>query len=262
MTQIGESIAVIPPGGKEKCAFCGRDHQKEKAAEEHNFPRDMKTLKKEGRIYSIDKYSSYYPGTGLPPLVEWEREITKTGGYKAAAHHCIALKTVSAHEISGELNDAGYDPNRGSNCSWLPYSTVQFSRARAYDRPLQKHRGGHAKTYFDKVLEHLDKVSKLVKAEFCYEEKTADKATLLYYMELQERRIWRGLANARMKAYHLYNNSYLDPDVPWGYYEQEKGKTKEDLIGMPSPPDDEAAESESSEDPESSEDEKSSEDQE
>ncbi len=32
MTQMGESVAVILPGGKEKCAFCDKDHQKEEKA--------------------------------------------------------------------------------------------------------------------------------------------------------------------------------------------------------------------------------------
>ena len=250
MTQIGESVAIIPPGGTEKCVFCHKDHQKKKAASKHNFARDMGMLKKEGRAYSIQNYSSYYPGANIPPLTEWQSDISLTGGYKAAAHHCIALKTVSDHESSGELKEAEYNPNRGSNCSFLPYSKIQFSRARAYNKPLQKHRGGHTDAYFDKVREHLDRVGKLIKADFCDNEQTADKATLLYYMQLQESAIWRGLAKHKMKAYHLYNTSYLDPDAPWGDHEYEEGKSKEDVIGSASTPDDEIAEHESADDPE------------
>ena len=250
MTQVGESIASIPPGGKEKCAFCQKNHQENKPAGRFNFPRNMATLKKEGRAWSIQHYSRYYPGVNAPPLVEWQSDISKTGGYKAAAHHCIALKTASQHEISGELNDAGYDPNRGSNCSWLPYSKIQFSRARAYNKALQKHRGGHTDAYFGKVLDHLDKVAKLVKADFCDKDNLTDKKTLLYFMELQERSIWQGLAKANMKAYHLYNNSYLDPDADWETFDYEKGKSKQDVIGIPATSDDDKAEQESAEDPE------------
>lgn len=250
MTQIGEAVAIIPPGGKEKCVFCQKDHQEKKAAAKSTFDRDMTKLKKEGRAYSIENYSSYYPGANLPPLVEWEADILKTGGYKAAAHHCIALKTVSNHKISGELKEAGYNPNRGSNCSWLPYSQIQFSRARAYKKPMQKHRGGHTDAYFDKVLEHVDNVSKLIKNDFCDNEKTADKETLLRYMGLEEESIWRGLAKHKMRAYHLYNTSYLNPDAKWGEHDYEKGKTEHDVIGMPSTADDAKAENESSDDPE------------
>jgi hypothetical protein len=252
MTQIGESVSVIPPGGKEKCVFCKKDHQHSEKAAKADFPRDMSKLKKEGRVYSISNYSSHYPGVNMPPLVEWaKKDVTKTGGYKAAAHHCIALKSVSQHEISGELKEAGYDPNRGSNCSWLPYSKPQFSRARAYNKALQKHRGGHTNSYFEKVVEHLDKVSKLTADEFCNEDETTSKEDLLYFMELQEKAIWRGLSNSFMNAYHLYNVSYLDPKAAWGSFEYENGKSKADVKGAPPPSiDDEQAESESSEDPE------------
>lgn len=250
MTQIGETVAIIPTGGTEKCVFCQKNHQQEKAAVKHKFAREMEMLKKEGRAYSITHYSSHYPGVNMPPLVMWQSDITLTGGYKAAAHHCIALKTASDHEISGELNEAGYNPNRGSNCSWLPYSKIQFSRARAYQKPLQKHRGGHTDTYFDKVLEHLDRVGKLIEKDFCNNKKTADKAMLLYYMELQEKAIWQGLAKHKMKAYHLYNTSYLDPNADWGTHEYEEGKTQQDVIGSPSTTDDETAENESADDPE------------
>lgn len=250
MTQIGETVAIIPSGGTEKCVFCQKNHQQEKAAGAHKFERDMDMLKKQGRTYSIANYADRYPGAHLPPLVEWQSDITHTGGYKAAAHHCIALKTASAHEISGELNEAGYNPNRGSNCSWLPYSKIQFSRARAYNKPLQKHRGGHTDAYFDKVLEHLDKVGKMIKNDFCDKDKTADKAILLEYMEIQEKAIWQGLAKHKMKAYHLYNTSYLDPDATWGTHEYEEGKTKQDVIGSPSTIDDADAENESADDPE------------
>ncbi|HWV13823.1 MAG TPA: AHH domain-containing protein [Cellvibrio sp.] len=249
MSQIGESIAVIPPGGKEKCCFCGKDHQQKKAAAKADFPRNMSMLKSQGRAYSIANYSGRYPGDNMAPLVEWQADITKTGGYKAAAHHCIALKSVSQHKISGELKAAGYDPNRGSNCSWLPYSSEQFSRARAYSKPLQKHRGGHTDAYFAKVLEHIKQVEKLIATDFCSENETASKQALLEYMEAQEKKIWLGIATASDNAYHLYNTSYLDPDADWGSFDFEGGRKKQDVVGSSIDPD-AGAEAASADDPE------------
>lgn len=249
MSQIGESVAVIPPGGKEKCCFCGRDHQQKKAAAKADFPRNMNRLKSQGRAYSIANYSSRYPGEDKAPLVEWQADITKTGGYKAAAHHCIALKSVSQHEISGELKAAGYDPNRGSNCSWLPYSSEQFSRARAYGKPLQKHRGGHTDAYFTQVLTHIDQVADLIEGDFCSKDKTCSKQDLLNMMTQQERKIWSNIASASRVAYHLYNDSYLDPDADWASFDFEKGRTKQDVVGS-SQDSDVDAEAESAEDPE------------
>lgn len=254
MTQLGEGISVvIDKPGNEKCVFCKKDHQDTKKAGPAKFERDMTKLKNEGRAYTIENYSSRYPAIDIPPLVKWEKDITKTGGYKAAAHHCIALKCASKHELSGEFKAAGYDPNRGSNCSWLPYSQVQFSRARAYLKPLQKHRGGHTDAYFEKVDEHLDKITKLIKKKFCTDNKKAGKETMLNYLLLQEKDIWQGLADPGMNAYHLYNKSYLDPKAGWGTFDYEKGKTEGEVKGTPSPADDDnKAEKESKNDPETS----------
>jgi hypothetical protein len=217
----------------------------------------MTKLKKEGREYTISHgdRANYYPAKTLPPLVDWQKDITKTGGYKAAAHHCIALKCISNHSISGELKDAGYDPNNGRNCSWLPYSKLQFSRARAYAMPLQKHRGGHTAAYFGKVSKHIDEISNLIEDKFCLEEQTPDKKTLLQYIGRKEDKIWKGIADPDQNAYHLYNTSYLDPTKPWGYpfpgHNFEVGKSQLDVIGIPTPvADDEAAEKESEMDPE------------
>jgi len=252
MTQIGESVSVIPPSGKQKCVFCNEDHQKEKAAAKASFPRDMTKLKNEGRQYSRENYSSYYPDENKPPLVKWQKIITITGGYKAAAHHCIALKSVGNHEISGELKEADYNPNRGSNCCWLPYSSPQFSRARAYNKALQKHRGGHTNAYFTKVDKHIQKVSDLIEDNFCFEDKVVSKEILLEYMKIQEKMIWQGLASHVMEDYHLYNKSYLNPDAQWGAYDYEKGKTKNDVTKENTPlADDIQAESESENDSES-----------
>jgi len=256
MTQIGEAVAVIIAGGEEKCAFCGKDHQKEEAAEKTTFKRNMTTLKKEGRAYSIENYSVFYPSEKLPPLVEWDKEPHKSltkGGYKAAAHHSIALCSLDNHAISGELKEAGYDPNRGSNCAWLPYSDSQFSRARAYDRPLQKHRGKHIAIYFTQVEMHLEKISSIVEKVFCNNNKTPSKEKVLYYMLLQEKAIWSRLKNPRKVEYHLYVESYLEPsltDAPWGTYEYEKDKNMHDLLGMAESSDDDSAESDNKDDPE------------
>ena len=54
-----------------------------------------------------------------------------------------------------------------------------------------------------------------------------------------------------MSAYHLYNNSYLDPLAPWESFDWEEGKTKADYVGAVTPAaDDDDAESASAEDPE------------
>ncbi len=45
------------------------------------------------------------------------------------------------------------------------------------------------------------------------------------------------LANSRQSAYHLNNNSYLDPDAEWGMYDYEKGKSEENIIVKFSPVD-------------------------
>ena len=63
-----------------------------------------------------------------------------------------------------------------------------------------------------------------------------------------------GVAAAFDTAFQLYNTSFLDPRSPWGTYDEEKGKTKADYLGLPITPaqvaDDEAAEAESADDPE------------
>jgi hypothetical protein len=257
MTQFGESVAKSAEGPK-KCIYCGKDHKKQDPAPKHNFERDMNKLKSEGRAHTIATGARVmkYPSSRLPPLVEWQRDILATGGYKAAAHHCIALKSASEHKISGELKEAGYNPNRGSNCCWLPYSAAQFTRARAYkeeygkDSALQKHRGGHTNAYFDKVIEHLDEVQKRIAEEFCFKEPVT-KEDLLDYMEMEEDDIWDGLTDPSMDAYHLYNTSYLDPTAAWGSFPAEEGRIPSDVIGTLSPiEDDEKAEKESENDPE------------
>ncbi len=251
MTQVGEGVSISVEGPK-KCIFCGQTHQKEKPAPKHTFPRDMNKLKSEGRKHTkvTGARKMKYPSDKLAPLVEWQQDILATGGYKAAAHHCIALKSASEHAISGELNEAGYDPNRGSNCCWLPYSAAQFTRARAYEKPLQKHRGGHTNAYFDKVKEHLDELQKRIGEEFCFKEPLS-KEDVLDLAEMEEDDIWDGLTDPEMDAYHLYNTSYLEPRAPWGTFPAEKYMQKSDIIGTLSPvEDDNNAENESENDPE------------
>lgn len=257
MTQIGESVTVIVGSdATEKCVFCEKDHQDEKAAGPASFPRNMSKLKSEGRTETIGKDGrvARYPSSDRPPLVEWSRDISKVGGYKAAAHHCIALKTVSNHRISGELKEAGYDPNNGYNCIWLPYSQGQFVRARAYYKPLQKHRGGHTDQYFTTVKKHVDKIGDDVAKKFCTESKKASKERLLRYTQNAERWVWMGVASASDVAYHLYNTSYLDPTKPWGWYDEEKGRSRADVLADANDPaalaDDAKAAAESAEDPE------------
>jgi len=257
MTQIGESVALIVDtgGDKETCIFCESDHQEDEAAPAHKFERSMYKLKREGRVETIALgRSPKYPDEAKPPLVEWSKDISTTGGYKAAAHHCVALKTASEHRISGELKEAEYDPNDGSNCIWLPYSKLQFIRARAYSKPLQKHRGGHTDQYFTTVKKHIDKVADNISGKFCSENNKASKEILLRYIKAEEKHIWMGVASAFIPAYQLYNASFLDPQAPWGTHDEEIGKTKADYLGLPVAPaqmaDDEAAEAESADDPE------------
>lgn len=256
MTQIGEGVGpgVLSGAGDEECIFCGEDHQDEEPEPPHNFPRDMGKLKKEGRSYTkSNARGAKYPDVGMPPLVEWSSDITETGGYKAAAHHCIALKTASEHKLSGEMHAAGYDPNRGSNCIWLPYSRQQFVRARAYLKPLQKHRGGHTDQYFLKVKAHLDQVLKLVEEAVCPDEE-ATKDMLLTFLSAQENALWSGVANPFAAAYHLYNDSYLEPMAPWGSFAPEEvnlnGKPLSRAEVLRIKPNDGSAEAESAEDPE------------
>jgi hypothetical protein len=233
MTQLGESVSVAidTPENPEKCVFCAKDHQDEKPAPKHKFPRDMSKLKREGRSESIALgRGSRYPGEDVPPLVEWESDITRTGGYKAAAHHCIALKSASDHEISGELKQAKYDPNDGSNCIWLPYSQMQFVRARAYSKPLQKHRGGHTDQYFTTVTEHISRVAKKVATKLCTENKKASEEQLLRFVKQEEKSIWLGVASATDVAFQLYNHSFLNPKAPWGTFPEEAGASQQDVL--------------------------------
>lgn len=191
----------------------------------------MSKLKREGRSDTISAgRSGRYPSENLPPLVEWGSDIAETGGYKAAAHHCIALKSVSEHEISGELHQAKYDPNDGSNCIWLPYSQLQFVRARAYSKPLQKHRGGHTDQYFTTVTEHINRVAKKVATKLCTQNKKATEDQLLRYMKQEEKSLWLGVASATDVAFHLYNHSFLNPAAPWGTYPEEVGVSRQDYL--------------------------------
>jgi len=252
MTQLGEGVAmsIDAPAGPEKCIFCGKTHQDEKAASAHTFPRVMSTLKDGGRAYTKDAKSGrslYYPAVDKPPLVEWNSGIP-TGGYKAAAHHCIALKTASNHKLSGEIHAAGYDPNRGSNCIWLPYSRPQFIRARALGRGLQKHRGGHTDAYFQTVAKHLDRLSTFVATTFCPSQEVCSKDEFLEVITTQENQIWNGVAKVVQNDYKLYNESYLDFKAMWGSFDEEKGHSSQDILGAV--PNDGSAESDSAEDPE------------
>jgi hypothetical protein len=257
LSQIGESVSIDIDTSKPKieCVFCGKKHQDEAAAEPYKFKKSMKTLKENGRKISQTIFSRLiaYPQQNIPPLVEWSSNsnLTSIGGYKAAAHHCIAFSKIDNHKISGELHKAGYDPNGGYNCIWLPYSRKQFIRARAYGKGLQKHRGGHTKQYFITVEKHIDRISDNVKKKFCFSDKKVSKALLIKYISLQEQSLWRGVASAKIPAYQLYNNSFLDPNVDWGTYNEEKDITKDEYLGIEIPfSDDDAAEQESKEDPE------------
>ena len=76
-------------------------------------------------------------------------------------------------------------------------------------------------------------------------------ARLLSFMESEEKKIWHGLATPSMEAYHLYNQSYLDPKMPWGKYPYEEGKDRSVVIGTATPADDDTkAQEESENDPE------------
>src|SRR5436189_6201269 len=103
--------------------------------------------------------------------------------------------------MSGELHAAGYNPNEGSNCGWLPYSYEQFLRARAYGKALQKHRGGHTDSYFQTVAQHIETVAEMLTQKFCPAE-GPDKDTVVRYMKFQERRIWLGIASAKKSEFH------------------------------------------------------------
>lgn len=204
-----------------QCIFCHADHQDEEAAPPHTFNRQgMDKLKREGRAECKANRSNFYPGESMAPLEPWVAGKTAIG-YKAAAHHCLALSTVSEHRISGELHAAGYDPNRGTNCIWLPYSATQFSKARAYDKPLQKHRGRHTSSYFNAVKKHIDHVADRVGVIFCTRKMKIPKERLLRYMLHQEHVVWHKIASAKDTDYHLYATSFQDPHAPWGTYEKE-----------------------------------------
>lgn len=255
MTQLLEPATGpgVDTKGDKKCIFCGSAHQDQAPAGPHTFDRNMPKLKREGRQETIALgRASRYPAPDKPPLVDWPKDISEVGGYKAAAHHCIAFKSVSAHDLSGELNEAGYDPNAGSNCIWLPFSRPHFIRARAYTRPLQKHRGGHADKYFRAVDKHLNRVAETVAKTACKRGKKATREQLLQYMKTQEKQVWLAVAACATPDYHLYTESFLDPAAPWGAYDEEAGKAKADICGAAQDPsalsDDVAAEAESADD--------------
>lgn len=240
MTQVGEGTQVtiisIEVGQGKECVFCGKSHQDEDPLEKFTFKRNMQKLKNEGRSVTIaGSRAMRYPGEDKPPLTDWKSDpLLKSGGYKAAAHHCIALSTLSDHEISGELHAAGYDPNNGNNCIWLPYNQEQFMRARAYGpfRGMQKHRGKHAGTYFEMVKSHLGRVTQLVELGFCKHQRKVSKGRLLRYMRYTENNLWGHVANATDTAYFLYTeSSFLDPRPPWGAYPEEEGITETEYLG-------------------------------
>ncbi len=250
MTQLGEGVAIgLAPAGDKPCVFCQESHQDKKKAPAHNFPRAMSKLKSEGRQVTLaTDRKAFYPGIAMSPLVEWSSNIQLTGGYKAAAHHCIALKTASDHRLSGEIHEAGYDPNRGGNCIWLPYSLPQFIRARAYGRGMQKHRGGHTDQYFETVAKHLDLLAQQVENKFCAQDKKCSKEEFLALITQRETDIWVGVAMVPSNSYKLYNQSYLDFRAPWGSFDDENGHSTGEILGAT--PHDEGAEQESAEDPE------------
>lgn len=262
MPQFGEGIAVaiinVKNEDKQECVFCEKKHQDEEAAKKHTFERNMSTLKSEGRrVTRTSSRIMRYPDADKPPLVDWKSDPKlKLGGYKAAAHHCIALETVSKHPMSGELHAAGYDPNGGNNCIWLPYNREQFIRSRAYGRfrALQKHRGGHTNSYFQQVENHLERVAESVEKKCCKRNEKVSRKRLLRYMSFAENKLWEIIARATDSPYHLYSESFLDPNVPWGAYEEEQGINKNDYLGVDLSDgllaDDDAAESENEEDPE------------
>lgn len=252
MTQVGESVTVFIPEdqGPEKCVFCEKDHDNEKPST-HTFPRDMSKLKREGRDFCKQKRLSRYVSMDAPPLVEWGPDITI--GFKAAAHHCIALETISKHRISGKAKKAGYDPNRGSNCVWLPYNRNQFSRARAHGKPLQKHSGGHLDGYFKTVETFLEQVAGKVIREFCTQSKGLDKASFDRYMLGIEGQIWVGVSRAVQDKYRLHGDGvFQDCNAEWGTFDEENGLTRASFLKSSGSgtPKDNSAESSSSDDPE------------
>jgi hypothetical protein len=131
---------------------------------------------------------------------------------------------------------------------------LQFIRARAHSKPLQKHRGGHTNQYFKTVEKHIDRVSDNIAKKFCTEKEKAPKERVLRFIKNEEKQIWMAVAAAFDVAYHLYNTSFLDPSLPWGSYDEEAGKRQSDYLGTPLSPQviasDESAGAESAEDPE------------
>jgi len=260
MTQVGEGIAVTliaKVDDPEECIFCHKKHQDAKPEPPHNYAGDKNTkkLKEGGQKYAKTvEGDGLYPDPDRPPLTNWEKIIHKTGGYKAAAHHCLAVKILNKHEISGELKKAGYDCDRGSNCIMLPYSKQQFSRARAYNKigqgqALQKHRGGHTNAYYDTVKKHMKDLAQQVARKFCPTHKV-DAEWLLGLMKVEERRIFNGIVSIASSAYKLYNDSFMAPRADWGTYDWEKGKEPTEYLKLEENLAEEvAAESESAEDP-------------
>ena len=253
MTQISLGVSVsLPSDAKEKCVFCDKDHQDEKASSSKFGKKNTKNLKKKGQGESKENSVrlGFYLDIEEPPLVDWGKKITPKG-YKAAAHHCLAYKCVVEHKIQGELKDAGYDPDGGHNCILLPYSNEQFSRARALGKPMQKHSGGHTNNYFSSVDKHLDKIANLVNKKFCSNNQKATKEKLCRYAEIQENVIWYSVARPKRSAYQLYNASYRDPEANWGVFDKEKNHTIEEYLKIPVPvQSDNNAESINEDDPE------------
>lgn len=235
MTQIalGVSIDIPSTDNPEECVFCGQKHQDEKPADPVDFlsSKSTKNLKSNGQAYILGNHSTYYHDSSKPPLVDWQKDILSTGGFKAAAHHCMATKVMHKHKISGELKQAGYDPDRGSNCILLPYSNKQFSRARAMSlaKPLQKHSGGHTNEYYKQVDKHLKKISQNIEKRFCPNKKV-DNETILRWMRIEESRIFNALIRIPKKAYQLHNDAFLDPRAKWGTHNDEQKYTTDGYL--------------------------------
>lgn len=229
MSQLGESAfdgSHSPAEGDKLCIFCEEKHQdEERDAVAHEFKKEMSGFKVRGRAYTRESNRRHlYPELDLPPLVEWAgKDIIEIGGYKAAAHHCIAFKTLNAHKLVNEIYASGYDPNRGENCIWLPYSRPQFLRARAYNRGLQKHQGGHSGEYYALIERHLNHVQDRVKSAFCAQRIKCPRNRFLMFLTLREDEIWWSVALVSKTGYRLYADAYLDCSVPWGSFDEEKG---------------------------------------
>lgn len=221
MTQLALGVAVVIQkiDNPKECIFCGKEHQDEAAEGPHPYLNSKSTanLKKNGQQYILANRSATYHDLTKPPLVNWQKDILATGGFKAAAHHCIATKVLHNHKISGELKKIGYDPDRGSNCILLPFSNKQFSRVRAMNlaKALQKHSGGHTNEYYKAVELHLKNVAQKIEQKFCPNKK-ADKESVLKWMAAEESKLFRALVNIPKKAYQLHNNAFLDPGAEWG----------------------------------------------